>query len=331
MFVSIYLAKKAIKKNLKNHIQKNLFWIKKSYKMKKSLLKIVVAIVVLLSTTMNAQIKNAKTETIKIYGNCGMCEKTIETAGNLKKVVSVDWDKETKMATIIYDAKKTNQDEILKRIALAGYDSDRFLAPDDVYNNLHGCCQYDRESKIMVKEPVEIVAVDINEVMPIATSSTHDNHHETAAKVEIKKNDSQLNAVYNAYFAVKEALVKTDYAKVKLNSKMLSDAIAKVDMGSLTDKSHMAWMKALKPITENASSMATAKNIDVQRKQFTNLSVAMYDLLKVAKTDEPIYYQKCPMANDGKGGTWLSKESAVKNPYYGSMMLSCGSVIDTIK
>lgn len=33
----------------------------------------------------NAQIKNAKTESVKIYGNCGMCETTIEKAGNLKK------------------------------------------------------------------------------------------------------------------------------------------------------------------------------------------------------------------------------------------------------
>jgi hypothetical protein len=147
----------------------------------------------------------------------------------------------------------------------------------------------------------------------------------------MKKDDSQLNAVYDAYFVVKDALVKTDYANVKSNSKMLTEAIAKVDMGNLTDKSHMAWMKTLKLIIENANSMAIAKNIDVQRKQFTNLSIAMHDLMKVAKTDKPVYYQKCPMANDGKGGTWLSKESAVKNPYYGSMMLSCGSVIETIK
>ena len=32
-------------------------------------------------TSCEAQVKNAKTETVKIYGNCGMCEKTIETAG----------------------------------------------------------------------------------------------------------------------------------------------------------------------------------------------------------------------------------------------------------
>ena len=92
-----------------------------------------MAITLLLSfTACNAQIKNSKTETVKIYGNCGMCETTIEKAGNLKKTAEVDWNKDTKIATITYDEKKTNQDEILKRIALSGYDSDKFLAPDDV-------------------------------------------------------------------------------------------------------------------------------------------------------------------------------------------------------
>jgi hypothetical protein len=57
----------------------------------------------------------------------------------------------------------------------------------------------------------------------------------------------------------------------------------------------------------------------------------MYELIKVSKVDEPVYVQFCPMANNGEGANWLSKESAVKNPYYGSMMLTCGSVKEAIK
>src|SRR5690606_36720187 len=119
----------------------------KIFKMK-SLSKIVMVIVVLLSSINSfAQIKNAKTETVKIYGNCDMCKANIEKAGNVNKVANVEWNEDTKMATFTYDANKTNQDEILKRIALAGYDSDNFLAPDDVYTKLPECCQYDRVAK----------------------------------------------------------------------------------------------------------------------------------------------------------------------------------------
>lgn len=53
--------------------------------------------------------------------------------------------------------------------------------------------------------------------------------------------------------------------------------------------------------------------------------------MKVAKTETPTYYQFCPMANGGKGANWLSKENEVKNPYYGSEMLTCGKVVETIK
>jgi copper chaperone CopZ len=113
--------------------------------MKKSLLKIMVAIVVLLSTTMNAQIKNTKTEEVKISGNCGMCKKTIEKAGTIEDIVKVEWNKESKMATLTYDEAKTNKEEILKRVATAGYDSEFFKAKDKDYDNLPGCCQYDRE------------------------------------------------------------------------------------------------------------------------------------------------------------------------------------------
>jgi copper chaperone CopZ len=121
-------------------------------------IKILMAITLLLSfTACNAQIKNAKTESVKIYGNCGMCETTIEKAGNVKKIAQVDWNKDTKMATLTYDPSKTNQDEILKRIALAGYDSEKFLAPDDVYAKLPECCQYDRVKKT---ETVKAVAID---------------------------------------------------------------------------------------------------------------------------------------------------------------------------
>jgi copper chaperone CopZ len=110
-----------------------------------SIKKGLIAIALLLSyTAATAQIKNSRTDTVKIFGNCGMCESKIEKAGNQKDIASVDWNKDSKMATLIYDSKITNKDEILKRIALVGYDSEQFHAEDTAYSNLPGCCQYDR-------------------------------------------------------------------------------------------------------------------------------------------------------------------------------------------
>lgn len=111
-----------------------------------SLKSIFVSITILLTfTSCDAQIINAKTTTVKVWGNCGMCKRTIETAVNKKKKVNVVWSKETKQAQITYDSTKTTLDVILKqRIADAGYDNEKYTANEKVYNNLHGCCQYER-------------------------------------------------------------------------------------------------------------------------------------------------------------------------------------------
>ncbi len=292
----------------------------------KSISKILVAITILLSfTSCNAQIKNAKTETVKIYGNCDMCEKTIEKAGNLKKIAKVDWNVDTKMATLTYDSKKTNQDAILKRIALSGYDSDKFLAPDNAYSKLPGCCQYDRIAKV----PVKIDAISGTDISEHSEMTNHTNHTETP-KVEIQE-VNQLKAVFDNYFAVKDALVKTDGNTASAKATALLSAINAVKMETLKTDEHNVWMKVLKNIKEDAEHIADTKDAKHQRDHFDTLSKNMYDLIKVSKQETPTYYQFCPMANNGKGANWLSKENVVKNPYYGSMMLSCGKVVETIK
>jgi len=290
--------------------------------MKNSFMKIMIAISVLLSTTSNAQIKNAKTESVKIYGNCGMCETKIEKAGNIKKIANVDWNQETQMATLTYDAKKTNQDEILKRIALVGYDSDKFLAPDDVYNNLHGCCQYDRVAKVPVKEETTSIASN-------GDHSNHSNHSETTTTVI--QSENQLKAVFDNYFLVKDALITSNGNSTASASKELVTAINNVKMDKLDMDVHMVWMKVVNTIQKDAENIANTKDVKIQRDHFTSLSKEIYTLIKISKYENPVYYQFCPMFNDGKGANWLSKENAVKNPYYGSMMLNCGKTVETIK
>ena len=285
-------------------------------------MKIMIAISVLLSTTGNAQIKNAKTESVKIYGNCGMCETKIEKAGNIKKIANVDWNQETQMATLTYDAKKTNQDEILKRIALVGYDSDKFLAPDDVYNNLHGCCQYDRVAKVPVKEETTSIASN-------GDHSNHSNHSETSTTVI--QGENQLKVVFDNYFLVKDALITSNGNSTASASKELVTAINNVKMDKLDMDVHMVWMKVVNTIQKDAENIANTKDVKIQRDHFTSLSKEIYTVIKISKYENPVYYQFCPMFNDGKGANWLSKENAVKNPYYGSMMLSCGKTVETIK
>jgi hypothetical protein len=101
-------------------------------------------------------------------------------------------------------------------------------------------------------------------------------------------------------------------------------------MDALGDN-HMAYMKVESELKLHAQHISESKDIAHQRDHFSSLSTAMYQLLKTAKANTTVYYDHCPMYNDGKGANWLSKDAAIKNPYYGSMMLSCGKVQETIK
>ena len=126
-------------------------------------------------------------------------------------------------------------------------------------------------------------------------------------------------------------MVKTDGNTSSTKAKELLTAINAVKMDKLTTEEHTVWMKVMKDLAFDAEHIADTKDASHQRDHFISLSKNMYALIKVSKTETPTYYQFCPMANDGKGANWLSKENAVKNPYYGSQMLSCGKTVETIK
>ena len=282
---------------------------------------ILMTLVAILSTALlNAQIVNAKTETVKVYGNCGMCETTIEKAAKKKKLSKADWNEQTKIAIITYDSRKTDLDAVLKNIALAGYDNQNYLAPDDAYAKLPECCKYDRE-----KKHAAVTTTASEGRMQDHTGHTKGNNPENT------KQTSQLKAVFDNYFGLKDALVKTDGVAASAKAEALLTALNAADMGKLKTEEHDVWMKVEKNLKTDAQHIKENKDTEHQREHFMTLSKNMYELVKASKPTETVYYQFCPMANDGKGANWLSKENTIKNPYYGSEMLSCGKTVETIK
>ncbi|MBK7483272.1 MAG: hypothetical protein IPI72_11145 [Flavobacteriales bacterium] len=89
-------------------------------------------------------IKNARTVTVKIDGDCPMCETRIEQVVFVKNEAEVDWVVETHMARVTFDSTRTDLAAIMQRVAHAGYDNELYLAPKQAYDKLPGCCQYER-------------------------------------------------------------------------------------------------------------------------------------------------------------------------------------------
>lgn len=151
------------------------------------------------------------------------------------------------------------------------------------------------------------------------------------ANAQTNQSQNELTAVFDKYFEVKDALVSTNGKSAAEKAKELTAAIKNVNMEKLTYEQHTVWMNVQKDLAEDAEHISDTGDARHQRDHFVTLSTAIYKLQKVSKTEIPVYYQFCPMANGGKGANWLSKEKPIKNPYYGSQMLSCGKTVETIQ
>lgn len=87
-----------------------------------------------------------ETATFTVYGNCGMCKTRIEKAATgVKGVKKATWDADKQQIEVVYNTKKTSLIAIHEAIAAVGHDTDQRRAKDEVYNNLHGCCKYERQ------------------------------------------------------------------------------------------------------------------------------------------------------------------------------------------
>lgn len=109
----------------------------------KSIMLLLIATIALSA----AKAQDVKTDTFKVWGNCGMCKKTIEKAANVNGVQKAEWNRETKVFTLVYNPAVTTNEKIQKAIAAAGYDTENFTGDDKAYEKLPGCCHYDRKKK----------------------------------------------------------------------------------------------------------------------------------------------------------------------------------------
>jgi hypothetical protein len=89
-----------------------------------------------------------KTQAIKVSGTCSMDKRRIETAAyTVEGVKTAVWDEYTQVLTLKYSVfKKDAADNVQKKIASVGNDTEKYRAGDMVYQRLPDCCHYTRKS-----------------------------------------------------------------------------------------------------------------------------------------------------------------------------------------
>jgi hypothetical protein len=129
---------------------------------------------------------------------------------------------------------------------------------------------------------------------------------------------SNVSVLLSAYYPIKDALVSGDAAMASNKAAKFVEGLNSPGLVKEAKVGNGALLKA-------AREIASTKDIKTQRTSFSALSKQMIALVKSAKpTGAPAYEFFCPM----KKSSWLSMEKTIKNPYFGSSMLSCGSLVE---
>jgi hypothetical protein len=148
----------------------------------------------------------------------------------------------------------------------------------------------------------------------------HD-HAAHATKQEAAKpafKDEKFGVSYSHYVRLKDALVASNADDAKKAAAELEKSLAAI-----------ADSKAAAAV---ASTIATSSDLEKQRRSFSTLSNEFATLVKANKPSSgAVYIAYCPMANNNEGALWLANEKEIKNPYFGDMMLRCGSVQETVQ
>ncbi|PZX52487.1 uncharacterized protein DUF3347 [Algoriphagus ratkowskyi] len=151
-------------------------------------------------------------------------------------------------------------------------------------------------------------------------AENHEMHEvastDVAKATPVAFKDESTTKIFNAYLAMKDALVATDGDKVSAEAKKLE--------ALLVDQKFNA-------IKADVQKIAASTDTKIQRDSFDSLSEQMITLAKNSElTSGNLFLQHCPMANGNTGANWLSLSEEIRNPYFGDKMLKCGSVTEKI-
>lgn len=140
-----------------------------------------------------------------------------------------------------------------------------------------------------------------------------------------------LQDVVNAYLDVKNMLTKDNGDSVRTTAKILFETIEKAETQKLSTSEQKTWTLYKEKLSFEAAYLKGTSELEIQREHFMKLSDYFYKVLKALNINSSdLYYQYCPMANDGKGAYWISEQEGILNPYFGKKMLKCGSTKETL-
>ena len=133
--------------------------------------------------------------------------------------------------------------------------------------------------------------------------------------------DASMSKLYQNYISIKESLVTDNSDGASKAANEFIKSVSMVDYKVLSEGN-------LDVLRKDASTIAESRSIESQRESFAKLSANMIAVAKNFKlADSSVFILYCPMQD----ASWLSAQKEIKNPFYGSAMLTCGSMKSELK
>ena len=143
---------------------------------------------------------------------------------------------------------------------------------------------------------------------------------------------ASIKEILAGYLQMKNAFAKDNDKDAATAGNEMIKAFANFNKAALTPDQNKIYSDIEDDAKEHAEHIGkNAGNIKHQREHFDMLSKDMYQLVKTFGGGQQLYYDHCPMYNDGKGANWLSETKEIANPYLGKSMPTCGTVKEELK
>ncbi len=143
---------------------------------------------------------------------------------------------------------------------------------------------------------------------------------------------SDLESLFGIYFELKNTLADDDPETAMEQGHRLHQQLEETGEHSLEGEHHMFWMERYGEINESIRQYVQSDDMEEMRVHFEPLSEAFIETaLTLGAIGQTWYVAYCPMVDGDRGAYWLSEFEEILNPYFGSMMLRCGEVRETIR
>lgn len=161
---------------------------------------------------------------------------------------------------------------------------------------------------------------------PAVPMSNQMHQEDVNADGEVVSNNEQnssATAILTEYLSIKDALVNDSNEGAADAGGKLVSVLEGFDVSGYSDSEQTELKDIILDAKEHAQHISESP-MEHQREHFKILSKDVSDMVAITGTQQKLYEQFCPMYD--KGSAWLSASNEVKNPYYGSKMLTCGKV-----